>query len=503
MSSEQLAVHDYIYNDANQITDLITENNSVQYFYDDDNRLREILSNDQNVNSNESFTFDKAGNRLTEAGSDAWVYNGNNQLTIAAPYVYSYNTNGNRVTKQRQGSATRYSYNTVGRLSQIEEDEEVLVSYQYDPFGRRLSKTIQGTITYFLYNDTGLVGEYDANGDLVVEYFYWPSAKWGTNPMLQRRNSRLYYYYNDHIGTPQKILTSTGQIVWSANYDLYGSASIETEIVVNNLRYPGQYFDAEADLHYNWQRYYDPRVGRYIESNPTGITGGVNYYIYANSNPVSFFDTTGEVGVRSGSGGGGGSGTMGLGGYATYNGPSSGGTSGGKSSSTAVKSSPGKPSSSNTSSPSKPGGSTSIYNSGGKPSGSSGTTAYGNPSTNGGTSNSGSSSSGPSAAQPGNSGQWYNNNGLAFGNDSTASALCSPGLGGFANGPSLSLLPGRAAVTSLISDNLKLLGIQPKRPGIALALRSDPKKRFFNDVLNSNAGDATREISLSNGVSGD
>ena len=82
--------------------------------------------------------------------------------------------------------------------------------------------------------------------------------------------SEYYFYHNDHLGTPQKMTAVNGAVVWSASYNSFGNASINASSTVsNNLRFAGQYFDQDTGLHYNWHRYYDPNVGRYLQGERT------------------------------------------------------------------------------------------------------------------------------------------------------------------------------------------------------------------------------------------
>jgi RHS repeat-associated protein len=89
------------------------------------------------------------------------------------------------------------------------------------------------------------------------------------------------------------LTDTSGQAVWKAEYTPFGKASITSQGPTFNLRLPGQYYDAETGLHYNWHRYYDPDTGRYITSDPIGLAGGINTYAYATNNPVSLADPTG------------------------------------------------------------------------------------------------------------------------------------------------------------------------------------------------------------------
>jgi RHS repeat-associated protein len=95
-------------------------------------------------------------------------------------------------------------------------------------------------------------------------------------------------------------------VVWGAGYAAFGLAQIDPlSTVENNLRFPGQYFDAETGLHYNFQRTYDPEAGRYTQVDPIGFAGGGNHFGYVQNNPSSLLDPFGlkpiiDIGGRLG-----------------------------------------------------------------------------------------------------------------------------------------------------------------------------------------------------------
>lgn len=103
----------------------------------------------------------------------------------------------------------------------------------------------------------------------------------------------MYYFHTDALGTPQAMTNASEQIVWQASYSPFGLATITQEDIVNNLRFPGQYFDAETNITYNGNRFYDEYVGRYIQADPTGMAAGTNLYAYVESNPLTHADPKG------------------------------------------------------------------------------------------------------------------------------------------------------------------------------------------------------------------
>ncbi len=118
------------------------------------------------------------------------------------------------------------------------------------------------------------------------ERFFVQQGSADTTPLVR-------YYHTDHLGTPKALTDQAQQIVWWAEYEPFGKANITTELISNNLRLPGQYFDAETGLYYNYFRDYDPKTGRYIESDPIGLNGGINTFVYALNNPIQFIDPNG------------------------------------------------------------------------------------------------------------------------------------------------------------------------------------------------------------------
>ena len=110
----------------------------------------------------------------------------------------------------------------------------------------------------------------------------------------------IHYYHCDHLGTPLALTDQKGNIVWAAKYDPWGN--IEEEFnphgIEQNIRLPGQHHDRETGLYYNRHRYYDPKLGSYINQDPIGLVGGINSYGYPK-NPLNQTDSLGLVGAAA------------------------------------------------------------------------------------------------------------------------------------------------------------------------------------------------------------
>lgn len=106
-------------------------------------------------------------------------------------------------------------------------------------------------------------------------------------------HSDTFFIHNTQIGAPELVTDSDQNVVWKAAYDPYGKAEILESQIEQNIRLPGQYFDAETGNHYNFFRDYSSSTGRYMQSDPIGLAGGLATYQYAKGNPVVFLDPFG------------------------------------------------------------------------------------------------------------------------------------------------------------------------------------------------------------------
>ena len=323
-AKQTLMSRSYQYDPVGNITQITSDLGATQYSYDALSRLTQAKP-DAALQTlglpTEQYTYDSVHNRTSSAHQPgAWSYNADNQLTqypaqhngqTLATQV-QYNAQGHTRKETNSQSAKTYQYNSAERLVRYEETgstSAVQASYRYDPFGRRISKTVvKGAATqttYFVYGESSLLAEANEQGVITKAYGWNPQVEdmWSTAPLWQAnpQNASLsntatayHYLHTDHLETPVLGTDKSGMQTWKAISEAFGDTKVDTSSAITmNLRFAGQYFDVESGLHQNYWRDYRPAVGRYVQSDPIGLAGGMNTYAYVGGNPLSFTDPMG------------------------------------------------------------------------------------------------------------------------------------------------------------------------------------------------------------------
>jgi RHS repeat-associated protein len=302
------------------ITDAVTSGRTQAVTYDDLNRLATAGG----VYGSQSYTYDGVGNRLTRvigttADTYAYLPTTNQVSTITTGSnvrTFSYLANG-QVSSDVRDSTHNYSFtaNNNGRNASASLNGTTAGAYLYNALEQRVQKVAGSTTTQFVYDRFGhLLEEASASGVAQKEYIWlddMPVAlvdDTGSSPVL-------YYIHTDQLGTPQKITDGSMNIVWDGVFDPFGNpvgggsgsatwgsaqwgsfnwGATGPSLSLTNLRFPGQYFDAETALNYNYLRDYDPTIGRYIQSDPASLRGGINTYSYVENDPLDGIDQFGR-----------------------------------------------------------------------------------------------------------------------------------------------------------------------------------------------------------------
>ena len=198
------------------------------------------------------------------------------------------------ILQQGIGSGTPWPVTaTFERINKPVEE----ATYTYNALGQRKTKTVGGDTTVFLYDLAGnLIAELDETGQALRQHVHInnePIAQLTTNPANQ--TIAVQYVHTDHLGTPTLLTNENGTVVADMEATPFGETYVDYAEVTYNKRFPGQYKDGETGLHYNYFRDYDPSLGRYIQSDPIGIEGGLDTYTYVKGNPLIYSDPYGEV----------------------------------------------------------------------------------------------------------------------------------------------------------------------------------------------------------------
>jgi RHS repeat-associated protein len=269
---------------------------TTRYRYDAAHR---IAGMQRHHDVDEKIELDPAANVLRMPGLSGAALRDGNRLAAANGEQFEYDHRNHISIRSGQRSTTRYHYNSQDMLVRIERDGQPDWTADYDPLGRRVWKAWGTRKLEYFWDTDRLAAERDETGRLRVYVYADPFA---LVPIMfvdyssmddEPEQGQRYYIHADQIGTPLLVEDDDGRTVWSATIDPFGRALVAAESTIEfNLRFPGHFADPEVGLHYNRFRYYDPGLGRYLQSDPLGIAGGLNLYAYP-SNPLTTVDVRG------------------------------------------------------------------------------------------------------------------------------------------------------------------------------------------------------------------
>lgn len=249
----------------------------------------------------EAYTYSKTGDRLSKTGNGlatgTYGYQANTHwLTSIGNSARSYDANGNTTGSASGGETFGYGYNGRNRLVVVQRNGQTVATYAYNAVGQRIAKNAsipQSISQRFAYDEgSQLIGEYGATSRDYIWLGNLPVAVVDT----ATGTSTVSYVTADGMGTPRAVTDSSGNTVWQLPYQ--GNPFSEQQPTsangyTLNVRFAGQYYDAESGLNYNVHRYYESTTGRYIQSDPIGLHGGMSTYGYVKGSPLNRIDPLG------------------------------------------------------------------------------------------------------------------------------------------------------------------------------------------------------------------
>ena len=334
---------------------------SASFTYDaNGNRLTSIQTTGQGTASSttrRTYTVDATSNRILSFTQTQLAGTATTGATSAVNY--SYDANGallkdglrsyefdaaNRLADVTTGTGvdaptTRYVHNALGQRLFKTEPLYAPVSSGSNPADPGVMQTLANFFASLWGGNTttaapsaseklGFTYYYDEDGSLLFEqgsgganstgsshYVYLPTPA-GPMPIATYTGSKHYAVHTDHLNTPRRLTNSSKQVAWQWAFSAFGdeqpilarnrfvdpattpnAGTTTIAEVTFNLRYPGQYFDKESGLHFNWMRSYSPNNDRYTQADPIDLKGGWNKFAYVGCNLLSFTDPTGEIAI--------------------------------------------------------------------------------------------------------------------------------------------------------------------------------------------------------------
>ncbi|WBK01283.1 RHS repeat-associated core domain-containing protein [Methylocystis parvus] len=259
------------------------------------------------------WTYDANGNRLTETANgvtSTYAYPvTSNRLSSVTPSGqsarnFAYDAAGNIVSDSRSGAlGMSFEYDVEGRLSKAWQTNALSQGavYAYDAQDRLASRTVTSgattTTTLYIHDlDNHVIAETDAAGVTRREYIWLNDIPIAVIDGADTATPTMYSVHTDHLGRPARMVAQNWASVWDVIYSPFGAVSAIFDSTTKlDMRFPGQWFQMESGLAYNWHRHYDASLGRYVQPDPIGYVGGRSLYGYVGQNPLAHVDPDGQI----------------------------------------------------------------------------------------------------------------------------------------------------------------------------------------------------------------
>jgi len=270
---------------------------TLNYSYTNNDQLTSVTHTNGSF-ANESFGYDANGNR----NSSGYSTGADNELSTDGTYNYSYDDEGNLVTKTQisSGNQTLYIWDFRNRLTEVDQVaggvRSVVAAYTYDALDRRIGVTEGGATTRTLYDGTQPVLDFNGSGTQTARYLNGPTPA-GVDAVLARETSggTVAWYLADRLGTVRDLVNNGGAVIDHVDYGVFGTVTGETNLSAGDrFKYAGMQYDAATGLDFDRARWYDPASGRFISLDPIQFNSGdTNLFQYTRNEPTDFVDTTG------------------------------------------------------------------------------------------------------------------------------------------------------------------------------------------------------------------
>jgi RHS repeat-associated protein len=183
-------------------------------------------------------------------------------MTASPTATYTYDLNGNELTKVDSTGTTSYAWDFENRLISVTlPGSGGTVQFSYDPFNRRVKKVSSAGTSIFVYDGDNLIEEASSSGTPVARYTQTENID---EPLAMLRSSATSYYQADGLGSVTSLSSAAGSLAQTYGYDTFGQQLSSTGSLTNPFRYTARELDSEAGLYFYRVRYYDSATGRFM-----------------------------------------------------------------------------------------------------------------------------------------------------------------------------------------------------------------------------------------------